>query len=503
MSDIKVVGTYYRRIKKGGAERVVVELISIWKKMGYQVVLFTEEPESEDDYEITYGVEKVFLQSNRQTNTTNYYFRGQQIEDALNKFHIDVMVYQEWMLAILELDMQICKRNDVKFLIYCHSIFSLLLKSGKPRLKECGEIFAHADGLITLNEMDTKYWSNFNNNVWQVLNPTFLKWKKIDFHKEFNNKILWVGRLTDVKAPMDVLNVAKKVSEYDKNIVIYMLGESERQEFTEKIYSECKKMGIEGNIKLELYHRDVIPFLEKCSMFMMTSQLESFSLALQETQCYGMPCIMYELPYLTLTQNKAGIIEVPQGDTNQMAQQIISLSKNKDLYESMNKGARENFVSLYDNLSIEKSWQQIFDKLNCEIDIEKKIECNMKYIVNEMNTSYCDCMDILEKNRVFPQKMIVNMLTREIVLFGTGKRAQSVLREYPEIKVSFFIDNANDKQNERFHEYVIKHPKQITDWKKIFIIIAVVDYERIKMQLEGIGLVYREDFVLQKDILEI
>lgn len=499
---IKTIGTYYHWIAKGGAQRVVVQLIWLWKKMGYEVVLFTDEKPSVDDYELPNGVQRVVLQSWTVTNKFNYKTRGAQLEKVICDLKIDVMVYHEWSLPLLPWDMLVCKQNQVPFIIYCHSIFSNLLKD-KNVLYQTGKIFSKADTIITLNEMDTKYWEIYNTNVIQALNPTYLMWENINTQKFYNKKILWMGRLVDEKCPIDVLEIAKELTKYDSEIEIYMLGDSVRPEYTQKIYNRCKELQIENNIKIQPFCKDVVPYLEMCSVYLMTSQSESFSLTLQETQCYGMPCVMYELPYLALVQDKKGIIEVQQGAVLQAAREIIALASDAEKYKQMNEGARENFLQLYAENSMEKCWEKIFFGL---VDDEKSTEnhdASMKIMLDELHDKYQTLIQKCEDKKDFSKKIYSNMLTKEIAIFGTGRRCQRILRGYPDICVKFYLDNNRQQIGEKIDGKEIKHPDEIANWDRLFIIISVIDYERIQKQLEEKGLKYREDFVLQQDILEI
>lgn len=500
--NIKTIGSYYHWIAKGGAQRVVVELIWLWKKMGYEVILFTDEEASSDDYNLPKGIKRVILQSKAVTNERNYSKRGEQLEKAICEYKIDLMVYHEWDSPLLSKDMSICKLNQTKFIIYCHSIFTCLLKGKQPVLMEKSKIFNGADGVITLNQMDTNYWNNYNHNVIQVLNPVYIKWENIKVSKVYNKKLLWMGRLVEDKNPIDALKIMEQLVTYDPEIILYMLVDSVRSEYTKKILNIRESLGLENNVIIEPFCKDITPYLEKCSIYLMTSKIESFSLTLQETQCYGMPCVMYELPYLTMTQNKEGIVDVSQGDIQQAAKKIIDIAENIDVYKTLNLGARNNIEKLYGNNNLEVCWQNIFQSLQEDVEINKKNN-GMRYVLEEMQLSYKKLLEQESHSEYFSKRIYANLLTRDIVLFGTGRRSQAIKREYPDLRVNFYLDNNRERSGKSIDGCEIRHPDQIKDWKKLFIIIAIVDYEGVKRQLEEQGLKYGEDFVLQQDILEV
>ena len=39
----KNIGVYYHRMRNGGVEKVLSKLLFVWKELGYNIVLFTDE----------------------------------------------------------------------------------------------------------------------------------------------------------------------------------------------------------------------------------------------------------------------------------------------------------------------------------------------------------------------------------------------------------------------------------------------------------------------------
>ena len=39
-------------MRNGGVEKVLSKLLYIWKEMGYEIILFTDEKPTEDDYQM-------------------------------------------------------------------------------------------------------------------------------------------------------------------------------------------------------------------------------------------------------------------------------------------------------------------------------------------------------------------------------------------------------------------------------------------------------------------
>ncbi len=99
-------------------------------------------------------------------------------------------------------------------------------------------------------------------------------------------------------------------------------------------------------------------------------------------------------------------------------------------------------------------------------------------------------------------------LDREVAIFGLGEYAELLNRELLNIEesnyynIQYAIDNYV-KKDELYHGLQIKHPSEIEDWKKVYIIITSERYcNQIRCQLEELGLVYERDFVTYRDLFK-
>ena len=96
--------------------------------------------------------------------------------------------------------------------------------------------------------------------------------------------------------------------------------------------------------------------------------------------------------------------------------------------------------------------------------------------------------------------------SRTVVLWGTGQKAKRLMLYFQAMKadaypynIKYAIDNNRDKEN--FYGLPVKHPDDIKDWKKLFIIVAVQQaYHEIKEQLCSLGLIEIRDFVHWQEI---
>lgn len=93
--------------------------------------------------------------------------------------------------------------------------------------------------------------------------------------------------------------------------------------------------------------------------------------------------------------------------------------------------------------------------------------------------------------------------SRELVCFGTGEVCKTVLAKYPELPVSFFLDNSKKRVGEYFNGKEIRHPDSIENWGKLYIIITTYYSEEISKQLTEYGLTKYKDFIDFQELFPI
>ncbi len=126
-----------------------------------------------------------------------------------------------------------------------------------------------------------------------------------------------------------------------------------------QIINYAKKRKIADHITLTGFQLTVEPFYQQSDIFLFTSAYEGFALSLLETQAFGLPIVMYDLPYLALVQEGKGIITVEQHAVKQAADAIVEVLTNQEKYSSLSQGAYEN-AKHFNGIDLKVKWKQIF-----------------------------------------------------------------------------------------------------------------------------------------------
>lgn len=356
---VKTIATYYHSIVNGGAQRVVCSLCELWVNMGCRVVLLTDEEPSENDYVLPNGVERVVLPDYKQIRAENYEERYLALEDVIRKYQVDLVVYHAWVSNLMLWDMFSIKLNGAAMLSHCHSVFSFGLLNNWESYQNVVAPYPLLDGVLTLSKADEAFWMHYNSNVFSTINPftgSIDQWRPsagIASHD-----ILWCARISEEKNPLDALCIMERVREAVPDARLHVVGDAKTPGEMERFIAGIEERGLQDAIVLHGFQKDVAPYYEKAGIFLMTSAYEGYALALQESKLAGIPCVMYELPYLTLTRNRRGLVPVAQRNTAAAANAIIELLLDEEKRRQLGRDARAEVEELL-GFDFEKLWKDV------------------------------------------------------------------------------------------------------------------------------------------------
>jgi glycosyltransferase involved in cell wall biosynthesis len=368
---IKTIGTYYFRLKNGGVERILSLIIPLWVEMGYRVVLFTDEPANDMDYTIDASYTRVVLP--KSTSFTDYPNKVLALDSALRKYEVDLLVYHKWADPDMLWDLLVCKQANCAFYIYAHGTIDFFRYAdfySQQYFIQLPMIYELADCVIALTEMDTAFWDQFSNRTFQIANPIVLPEKEVQPRFNQGNRIIWVGRISEEKQPVELIKILASVLETVPNVELFIVGDGEPSEVNQLI-DYAKKLKILDHITLVGFQLDVEQFYEQSDVLLFTSKYEGFGMSLLEAQSFGLPIVMYELPYLELVNGCNGIIAVDQLNVEEAGNAIVEVLTDQSKYTRLSEEAYKN-AKRFSEFDLKKSWREIFSTTNCVITTDKE-----------------------------------------------------------------------------------------------------------------------------------
>ena len=227
--------------------------------------------------------------------------------------------------------------------------------------------FKNIDSIVVMTKKakeDYEKWLVDSNSQAKVYNISNMIEKVVDgVNANYdNNTIISVGRLEKVKDFPTLLEVFKKVHDSHEELELKIVGEGSQRETLERRIKELNLEGsvtITGRIPTDMVKRE----LEKAKIFVLTSICESFSLVLCEAMEQGLPSLSFDIdvgPKEIIKDGYNGFL-IENRNVDKMAQKIIELVENRELWNNISKNALED-VSKYYSENVAQGWISILDR---------------------------------------------------------------------------------------------------------------------------------------------
>ncbi|AYG00589.1 accessory Sec system glycosyltransferase Asp1 [Lactococcus allomyrinae] len=172
------------------------------------------------------------------------------------------------------------------------------------------------------------------------------------------HKIIYLGRLSDEKNPTDIIEIIKIVHQSIPDIKFEFYGYASSEILQQKLQHLVDKYGLKNNVIFKGYQtKEVLEcILQETSLFLNTSESESFGMNILEAMTYGVPIVSYQVKYglSKLIDNGISGYFVPYGSKRQAAKSIIKILINQKLWHLLSKGAADK-AQIF---SIDKVWER-------------------------------------------------------------------------------------------------------------------------------------------------
>lgn len=356
--EIKTIGTHYRRMYDGGVEVVLASLMRLWVNMGYRVVLFTDEEANKLDYPYPSEVKRIIIPS-----VNNMSKRLLNLERSILEEKIDIFVNHDWTNRSVLWENMLCKLLHIPNIEYTHGLFTAVCGRGRgDYYYDSYRVFRQCSMVISLSEVSAKYYQMCGCNSYLVQNPIPDKLQNIDtseLDKRCDNKhILWIGRIAEGKRIEDAIECFRLVKNDVSDAVLDVVGTGDLKDIR-RIKKLCVRYQLGDSVIFHGYKEDTTRYYMNSTLMLMTSEREGYPTVLLESKAYGLPCVMYSLPYLTMVQDKKGILPTDIGNITKLAEHVVTILQDDEKRKKMSLESRESFEVLktYD---LQAVWKEIF-----------------------------------------------------------------------------------------------------------------------------------------------
>lgn len=331
----------------------------------------------------------------------DYESRAHAFDDCLAQNRIDALIYNQWLCGTALWELLIAKLRNVPIVVCAHGVFSFPLielsdaTAFAKRLVELPITLPLAEAIVCASTADIAFWRARNPNVFlaRYKSPSMAGLFNMDSDATTQSgsthgarpqstsaqppskpRIVWVGRLAPEKRPLDAIRIFAKVKHAVPEAILDIVGPSEGG-LSDAVKQEAAKLRISGSVNLHGYQNDVARFYQNASIYLHTSATESYCLSLGEAKSWGLPCVMYELPFLELAKSgeEGGIIAIAHRDIDAAAKACIRLLESPNLLHSLGQAARRDIAPIL-RFSETEFWKGVLDSLRHEKELPSRRE---------------------------------------------------------------------------------------------------------------------------------
>lgn len=386
---IKVIGIYDKRYRNGGGQKVLSLLMPIYVKHGYRVVFFTEEYCPGEEYALPDEVVRVVLPEEIAMNRQG---RWRFLWEYICKCGVQIMCFHNCESGRqFFFDMLWLHLHDIPVLMEMHMNFMSLFESRSSITKFLPHIYRLADCLVVLSRCDELFWQHLGCRARYIPNPLEETRKAHVLEKETGKRILWIGRLEDGgKRFSDAVDIMELVARDVPDARLDVVGRAENEAIEKRLQAYIASKGLADKVVLHGYSTEVGTFYAEADAMLFTSRREGFPLVIAESKQYGLPLVMYELPYLELLRNGQGVIAVPQGGKQEAADALIDLLVDGDLRRRMSVQAERSldWLRCYD---IGKAWDELFAQFGEPQDFDGDVAAEFGMVERLLLEGMEDC----------------------------------------------------------------------------------------------------------------
>jgi glycosyltransferase involved in cell wall biosynthesis len=349
-------------LKKGGAERLVLDICNSLKKIqGIKVKLITFEDENQYEYLTTDLDHSVISASVKLSVKGKNKIKVDALQKEINSFKPDII---HTHLFEAEIVSRSCLYSRAKWFSHCHNNMEQFNNFSKQTLVQKTFFTNYIEKKYLFN----RYLANGGNHFIAISNNTRTFYKKtarefpitllpnaIDYDRFYNpnvdekNKksltLINVGSLLKNKNQIFLFEIIKILIKTNISVELILLGEGENRH---QLESGIKKYRLENQIKLLGTVDNVEDYLNKADMYVHSAISEAMGLTILEAMAAGLPVITLDGKGNRdlIEEGKNGYMIYEQ-NAELFAQTIIDLWNDKQKYREMSEYAQE-FAKQYD-----------------------------------------------------------------------------------------------------------------------------------------------------------
>ena len=159
-----------------------------------------------------------------------------------------------------------------------HGTYTYLFREQVPHRFDLFRAYSLIDRAVVLSRDFENFWNHFCPSLY-IPNPIQICSRE-ERSSLAGNVVLWVGRFSEEKQPLDAVRAFAQVkAKLPNSATLVMLGTGEA-EVVKRVQSLVCELGLEDGVLLPGYHVDVSSYYKKACVLLFTSAFEGFPMTI-------------------------------------------------------------------------------------------------------------------------------------------------------------------------------------------------------------------------------
>jgi len=350
----------------GGVERQTSLMARWFAQKGYTVSMLTWDEGQEDDIEID-GV-RVFKMCRRDAGVPGLRFfwpKWTSLIAAMKRANADVY-YQNNAEYVTGQIASWCRKHGRKFIYSVASDSEC--QAHLPRMRPFPDRHFYRYGLSVADEVIVQtrkqqglLQSDFGRASVVIPmpcpGPSQEEYEEFVSHRKSSQRILWVGRICEVKRPDRLLDLAEACPELEFDLV----GPSDGSTYSQDV---CRRAEATPNIKLHgpAMRKDVPNFYRKAKLMCCTSDFEGFPNTFLEAWSYGLPIISTFDPECLISERGLGRVG---HDVCELTAGIREMLNSEERWNEASQRSREHYLETHSMDKAMRRFERVFVEMAC------------------------------------------------------------------------------------------------------------------------------------------
>ncbi len=185
----------------------------------------------------------------------------------------------------------------------------------------------------------------------------------LGFKKDYQNYVLFIGRLVFYKNLDIVISSFKAVAEKLPDAKLVVVGNGPMRDKWEKM---ALRLGLNQNVKFtgHISQEMKVELLSKCSALLLPSLHEGFGLVLLEAFAMSKPVVVADAkPYYEIVDESVDGFILPAHNTHNWSEKIIFLLSNKTICKNMGSKGRLKVENKFDIIKVVERLESLYNEI--------------------------------------------------------------------------------------------------------------------------------------------